>query len=116
MKLSKDFVGKDALVKINAAGVRRKLVGLEVDGPCTIRHGYPLLKNGKEVGHVTSGPLLAALTRRNLGLGYVATEHAGIGTELEIEFHGSSETWASCLPPWISISSSVPMPACSVAT
>jgi aminomethyltransferase len=88
VKLDKDFVGKDALVKINAAGVRRKLVGLEVDGPCTIRHGYPLLKNGKEIGRVTSGPLSAALTGRNLGLGYVATEHAGVGTELEIEFHG----------------------------
>jgi aminomethyltransferase len=88
VKLSKDFVGKDALEKIKAAGVRRKLVGLEVDGPCTIRHGYPLVKNGKEVGHVTSGPLSAALTGRNLGLGYVASEHAAIGTELEIEFHG----------------------------
>jgi glycine cleavage system H protein len=28
------------------------------------------------------------LTGRNLGLGYVATEHAGVGTELEIEVHG----------------------------
>jgi glycine cleavage system T protein (aminomethyltransferase) len=88
VKLDKDFVGKDALAKINAAGVRRKLVGLEVDGPCTIRHGYPVLENGKQVGRVTSGPLSAALTGRNLGLGYVATEHAGVGTELEIEFHG----------------------------
>src|SRR5262249_29293734 len=85
VKLSKDFVGKDALVKIKAAGVRRRMVGLEVDGPCTIRNGYSILKNGKEVGRVSSGPLSAALTGRNLGLGYVATEHADAGTELEIE-------------------------------
>ena len=99
VKLSKDFVGKDALVKINAAGVRRKLVGLEVDGPSTIRHGCRVLKNGKEVGRVTSGPLSAALTGRNLGLGYVATEHAGIGTELEIEIHGGRhEAHVSELP------------------
>jgi glycine cleavage system H protein len=99
VKVSKDFVGKDALVKINAAGVRRKLVGLEVDGPCTIRHGCRVLKNGKEVGRVTSGPLSAALTGRNLGLGYVATEHAGIGTELEIEIHGGRhEAHVSELP------------------
>jgi len=88
VKLSKDFVGKDALVKIKAAGVRRRMVGLEVDGPCTIRNGYSILKNGKEVGRVSSGPLSAALTGRNLGLGYVVTEHAGAGTELEIEIHG----------------------------
>ena len=89
VKLAKDFVGKDALARIAAAGVGRKLVGLEVDGPCTVRNGYPVLKDGKEVGRVTSGPLSAALAGRNLGLGYVATEHAGIGTELEIGIRGA---------------------------
>jgi aminomethyltransferase len=89
VKLSKDFVGRDALVKIKNAGVRRKLVGLEVGGPCTIRNGCSIFKNGKQVGRVTSGPLSPALTGRNVGLCYVATEHAGAGTELEVEIHGS---------------------------
>jgi aminomethyltransferase len=88
VKLSKDFIGKEALTKIKAAGVRRKMVGLEVEGPLTIRNGHAIFKNGKEVGRVTSGPLSAALTGRNLGLGYVAAEHAQTGTDLEIEIRG----------------------------
>ncbi|MET0919254.1 MAG: glycine cleavage T C-terminal barrel domain-containing protein, partial [Burkholderiales bacterium] len=36
----------------------------------------------------TSGPLSSSLTGRNCGLGYVATEDAGIGTDLEIDIRG----------------------------
>jgi aminomethyltransferase len=89
VKLAKEFVGKEALTKIKAAGVRRKMVGLEVEGPLTIRNGYPIFKGGREVGRVTSGPLSAAVTGRNLGLGYVATEHSAAGTDLEIEIRGT---------------------------
>ena len=88
VKLSKDFIGKEALAKIKAAGVSRKMVGLEVEGPHTIRHGYPIYRNGKAVGTVTSGPLSTHLTGRNLGLGYVSSDSAENGTALEIEVRG----------------------------
>lgn len=88
VKLSKEFVGRDALARITANGVSRKLVGLELEGPHTIRNGYRIHGNGKEIGQVTSGPVSASLTGRNLGLGYVATEHARIGTELEVDVRG----------------------------
>lgn len=88
VKLSKDFIGKESLAKIKAAGVRRKMVGLEVEGPLTIRNGHAIYKNGKEIGQVRSGPLSVALTGRNLGLGYVAAEHADTGSDLEIEIRG----------------------------
>ena len=84
VKPAKDFIGRDALARIKAQGVARKLVGLEVEGNHTIRNGYPIYRGGKEVGKVTSGPLSPQLTGRNLGLGYVASEHAEIGTELEV--------------------------------
>ena len=48
VKLSKDFIGRDALARIEAEGVRRKMVGLEIDGPRTIRNGYRIYRNGKE--------------------------------------------------------------------
>ena len=66
VKLSKDFVGKDALARIAANGVRRKMVGLEIDGTRTIRNGYRIYRNGKETGRVTSGPALAKLDRPQL--------------------------------------------------
>src|SRR5438105_10189984 len=38
VKLSKgDFIGRDALARLQAAGAARKMVGLEVDGATTIR-------------------------------------------------------------------------------
>lgn len=90
VKLSKeDFVGKSALQRLQKEGIRRKLVGLEVQGRSTIRHGYRLYNNGSEIGRVTSGPLLSSdLTGRSLGLGYVAIEYAGLGTDLEVEIRG----------------------------
>jgi aminomethyltransferase len=88
VKPAKDFIGREALARIKAQGVARKLVGLEVQGHHTIRNGCPILSDGKEVGKVTSGPLSRDLCGRNLGLGYVATRHAGIGTELEVVVRG----------------------------
>ena len=88
VKLSKDFIGRDALRRIEAGGVKRRMVGIEVEGPITIRNGYRIYRNGKEVGGVTSGPLSASLTGRNCGLGYVASADAAIGTELEVDIRG----------------------------
>ena len=89
VKLSKDFIGRDALARIAANGVARKMVGLEVDGARTIRNGYRIYRNGKETGRVTSGPLSSELAGRNCGLGYVATADAAIGTELEVDIRGT---------------------------
>jgi aminomethyltransferase len=88
VKLTKDFIGRDALARIEAVGVSRKMVGLEIVGPRTIRNGYRIYRNGKDVGRVTSGPLSASLVGRNCGLGYVAIGDAAIGTEIEVDVRG----------------------------
>lgn len=91
VKLAKDFIGKDALLKVQASGVKRKLVGLEVEGCHAIRYGYSVYKDGKEIGRVTSGPLSPRLLNRetSLGLGFVAVEHSDINTEVEIAVRGT---------------------------
>lgn len=89
VKLSKEnFLGKAALARIKANGVSRKLVGIEVQGPHTVRNGYRIYRRGREIGRVTSGPLSPTLAGRNLGLGYVGVEDADIGTEIEIDIRG----------------------------
>ena len=85
VRFSKDFIGREALERIKAQGAARKLVGLEVQGRRTVRHGYAIYAKGEQVGYVTSGPLSPALSGSNFGLGYVRTEHARVGTELEVE-------------------------------
>ena len=90
VKLDGDFIGRDALAQIAEDGTSRILVGLEVDGRHTIRHGYSILKNGEEVGHVTSGPLPPQMLNRpsSLGLGFVASAHAHDNDVFEIDARG----------------------------
>ncbi len=87
-KLEKgDFVGKRALMKIKQHGIRRKLVGFVVEGRMIPRHGYPIRIDGRPVGHVTSGAF-SPILEKNIGLGYVAIEHARVGEAIEIEARG----------------------------
>ncbi len=87
-KLDKgDFIGREAIVKMKAAGLPRKLVGFEVEGKNIARHGYSILKDGAKIGHVTSGTFSPSL-EKSIGLGYVASEHAAVGTELAIDIRG----------------------------
>ena len=88
VKLDKDFIGREALARIKSRPLRRKMVGLEVDGASTVRYGCRIYARGKEIGKVTSGPLPAEIAGRNLGLGYVAAEYSMTGTEIEIDIRG----------------------------
>ena len=66
-----DFVGRDQLAEIKAAGPARKLVGFVVNERGIPRQGYDILNGaGEVIGTVTSGsqsPLLG----KGIGMGYV---------------------------------------------
>ena len=54
---SADYIGKDALMRIKAEGVNRKLVGIELGGEAQVEEtpeAAPAYKDGKEIGRVTS--------------------------------------------------------------
>jgi len=87
-KLQKgDFIGRDALVRIKEQGVRRKLVGFEMLEKAIPRHGYPIVKDGKEVGHVTSGTFSPSLDK-GIGMGYVPTELSEVGSTFAVQIRG----------------------------
>ena len=50
-----EFIGKEALLKRKTEGVARRLRGLMLDDRAVPRHGYKVLKDGVEVGEVTTG-------------------------------------------------------------
>src|SRR5436190_12872260 len=85
-----DFIGRAAIEKVRAAGVTRKLVGFEMVLPSVPRHGYRLLKDGAPVGVVTSGSFGPSV-ERYIGMGYVATALAAVGSELEVEIRGKPQ-------------------------
>jgi aminomethyltransferase len=78
-----DFVGRAALVAVQQAGPRRKLVGLMMDGRAIARHGYPVLVAGSKVGLVTSGTLSPTLDRP-IAMAYLPAADAVVGGEVEV--------------------------------
>ena len=81
------FLGREALLRMQAQGVRRRMVGFDVLAQGIPRNGYALTKNGVPVGEVTSGGYSPTLDRP-IGLGYVATEHSTPGTDLTVDLRG----------------------------
>jgi aminomethyltransferase len=85
-----DFVGREALMEIKARPLVRRLVGFEVTGRGVARHGYPLRdKDGGEVGICTSGSPGPAVGK-NIGLGYLPTTMAEIGSSLLVDCRGKN--------------------------
>jgi len=86
VKLAKpDFVGKAALAKIKAEGLRRKLVGFEMVERGIPRHGYELVDPAtkEKIGICTSGTQSPSLDRP-IGVGYLDTAHAALGAEFAV--------------------------------
>jgi aminomethyltransferase len=89
-KLDKpDFVGRDALLKIQAeGGPKRKLIGLEMIERGIGRDGYPVFSlDGKRLGEITSGSPSPFL-KKNIALAYVPVENSALDTELAVEIRG----------------------------
>ena len=84
VKLEKgDFIGRDALIDAKTHGLTRRLVCFKLTERGFPRKGYPILKNGEEIGFVTSGthsPSLGA----GIGLGYVRYGEHKSGTRIQI--------------------------------
>jgi aminomethyltransferase len=91
VKMNKeDFVGKDALAKVKASPLPRKMAGFEVTGRGVARHGYPLRDlEGKEIGVCTSGAPSPTLGK-NIGLGYLPTAMTEIGTKFFVDCRGKN--------------------------
>lgn len=82
-----EFVGRDAMLRQQAAGVPRRLVGLEVGDKGIPRHGYAVLHDGAVVGQVTSGTRSPS-TGRDIAMAYVPTALAEPGTALSVDLRG----------------------------
>ena len=81
------FVGREALLRMQEAGVQRRMVGFHVLAQGIPRSGYSLSRAGAAVGEVTSGGYSPTLDMA-IGLGYVASEHSTPGTDLTVDLRG----------------------------
>ena len=81
------FVGAEPLQAVRDAGPRRRLVGIELVDRGVVRAEYPILVGGAPVGALTSGGPSPTL-KKSIGMGYVPTEAAREGAEVEIDIRG----------------------------
>lgn len=91
VKLNKagDFIGRAALEAQKRDGLRRKLVGIMPRDRGVPRAGYPILRDGKRIGEVTSGTMCPTL-EKPAALGYVSQADAQIGNTIAVEIRGKA--------------------------
>jgi aminomethyltransferase len=80
-----DYIGKAALARIRAKGVKRKLVGVELDGD---RIEFNMTKwavhvGDRRVGHITSA-IYSPRLKKNIGYAMLPVEYATPGTHLTV--------------------------------
>jgi glycine cleavage system T protein len=80
---SKDFTGKEALLKQKTAGLKRKLVTINVTGGVP-REGYAVFsEDQKEIGHCVAG-MFCPTTGTYSANAFVPPEYAAAGTALKV--------------------------------
>jgi len=91
LRTEHDFIGRQALERIKAEGVSRKLAGVEIEGESVgcfndgaMIDTFPVYSNGKRIGEVTSACYSPRL-QKNIGYAMVPIEYNDLGTELEVE-------------------------------
>lgn len=87
LEQSAEFIGKASLARIHAQGVKRRLVGLELDGdplPAPNETFWPLLAGERQMGHVTSCVYSPGLGK-NIALAMAGNSHTQIGSRLSVD-------------------------------
>lgn len=101
-----DFIGRKVLETQKNVGIKRKLVGLEMEGRYIARHGYPVLVNGETLGVVTSGSLTPTLEKA-IALAYLPSSLTKIGQNIEVEIRGKNHPGKVVKKPFYSSPSRV---------
>ena len=79
-----DFIGKKVLKEQIENGTKRLIVAFEMVEKAIPRNDYEIFKDGKKIGHVTSGTMSPTF-KKGIGLGMISIENAKVGNEIEIK-------------------------------
>ncbi len=87
LDIEENFIGKEALKKINTEGINRKQVGVILDcepleGPNTTF--WKIIKDNNEIGKITSA-IYSPRLKKNIALAMVEIDKSKIGTEFVVE-------------------------------
>jgi aminomethyltransferase len=90
VKLAKgDFIGRNALVHEKEKGLKKKLMGFELDGRNIARQGYAIMRGDAMVGKVTSGTYAPTL-KKSLCMAYVDADSVEVDLSVQVRAHSVS--------------------------
>lgn len=99
MKWDHDFIGRSALLDQKQRDDYQRLVGIEMLDRGVPRHGYPIMKDERVIGRVTSGTMSPSL-RKGVGLGYVGSPYDTVGTDVDIQIRDARVRARVSKPPF----------------
>ena len=82
-----NFIGREALVRQNSEGIKRRLAGFQMLDRSIARAHHAVYREGQHVSEVTSGAPAPSLNC-NIGLAYLPIEMSKINSKIEIEIRG----------------------------
>ncbi len=85
-----DFCGREALKRIAAKPPSRRLMGLRMHGRRIPRQGAIVLKEGEEIGDVTSGTF-SPMLQCPIAMAYVRADAAEVGTPVQVRIDERTE-------------------------
>lgn len=86
----RQFVGSEALARVEHDTARPKRIGLELLSRRVPREQYDVLRGSERVGQVTSGTFSPTL-EKPIAMAYVRPEASQVGTELQVDVRGKLE-------------------------
>ena len=107
---SAPYVGRDALARVKASGVRQKLVGIEIDGPRIEMNAVPWPVRAQDdlIGRVTSAAWSPRL-KKNIGYAMVPVAHAVLGTTFSVTLPDAGARKATVVPrPFVDPEKAIP--------
>ena len=92
VKLDKEFIGKQGILKQKEEGIPLQLVCLVVEAKDSDPWGYnPILKDGERIGMTSSGGYGHRI-EKSIAMGYVKPEFAEAGTKMDVEILGRARS------------------------
>ena len=105
-----NFIGKAALQKIHAEGVKRKLVGVEIAGDpinAPPEHLWAIKDGHNSIGHITRC-IYSPRLKKNIGFANVPIEYTEIGSKLSIDSPRGLLSASICKKPWFPAEIKIP--------
>ncbi|WP_251328373.1 glycine cleavage system aminomethyltransferase GcvT [Haloplanus pelagicus] len=99
--LDTEFVGRDALERVDREGADERFRGVKLLERGVPRHGYEVVDaDGDHLGHLTSGTMSPTLGEP-IGLGYLSTDEAPPGTRVRVLVRGEPKQANVVSPPFL---------------